>query len=224
MNPIETAELRRVLSGGLDRTAERARDALADRADREGLAEVAYTSFASPLGTVHLAATDRGIVCLGLPNLDENAFLDQLAAGVSPRVVELPARLDRARRQLDRYFDGDLRSFELELDWGLVRSAFSSRVLHETAKLGYGETASYGEVAARAGNPRAFRAAGTALGHNPIPIIVPCHRVLRAGGVLGNYGGGPEMKEWLLRHEGRAARLTLGSSGERRAASGELPT
>lgn len=202
MNPIETAELRRVLSGGLDRAAERALNELAARAATEGLAEVAYASFDSPIGTGHVAATDRGIVCLGLPNLDEDTFLDQLAAGVSPRVLELPGRLDGARRQLDRYFDGELHAFELDLDWGLVRSAFSSRVLHETAKLGYGETASYGEVAARAGNPRAFRAAGTALGHNPIPIIVPCHRVLRAGGILGNYGGGPEMKEWLLKHEG----------------------
>lgn len=202
MNPIETTELRRVLSGQLDQAVAHAAREFAEAAERDGLAEVAYASFDSPIGHGHVAATERGIVSVGLPNLSADQFLDRLAGGVGARVLELPRRLDPARRQLDRYFSGDLREFELDLDWSLAGSAFSSRVLHETARLAYGETASYGEVAARAGNPRAHRAAGTALGHNPIPIIVPCHRVLRAGGVLGNYGGGPEMKEWLLKHEG----------------------
>jgi len=202
MNPIEADELRRVLRGDLDDDAAAAAQRFAELAERDGLAEVAYASFDSPLGRGLVAATERGIVGVGLPNLSAEGFLERLVTGVGPRVLEVPRRLDPVRRQLDRYFAGELREFDVDLDWRLVGSPFSSRVLHETAKLGYGETASYGEVAARAGNPRAHRAAGTALGHNPIPIIVPCHRVLRAGGVLGNYGGGPEMKEWLLRMEG----------------------
>lgn len=201
MSTIET-ELRRAFTADLDEAAAVATARLVAAAERGGLDEVAYASFDSPLGRGYVAATERGIVGVGLPNLDADDFLARLAQGVGPRVLELPARLDPARRQLDRYFAGDLHEFALDLDWALVGSPFASRVLHETAKLGYGETASYGEVAARAGNPRAHRAAGSALGHNPIPIIVPCHRVLRAGGVLGNYGGGPEMKEWLLRMEG----------------------
>jgi methylated-DNA-[protein]-cysteine S-methyltransferase len=202
MSTIDTADLRRALTFGLDRAIADATQRLAAAAERDGLAEVAYASFDSPLGRGHVAATERGIVSVGLPNLDADDFLARVAAGVGPRVLELPGRLDPVRRQLDRYFAGSLRVFDLDLDWALAGSQFASRVLHETAKLGYGETASYGEVAARAGNPRAHRAAGTALGHNPLPIVVPCHRVLRAGGILGNYGGGPEMKEWLLRMEG----------------------
>jgi methylated-DNA-[protein]-cysteine S-methyltransferase len=201
MSRADAKQITRVLGGGLDQQAARAAERLAARADREGLVDVAYASFDSPLGTGHVATTERGIVSIALPTFGQQSFLDQLVE-VSPRVLEIPKRLDRARRELDQYFDGRRREFELELDWQLVRSEFSSRVLHETAKLPYGVTASYGEVAARAGNSRAFRAAGTALGHNPIPIVVPCHRVLRAGGVLGNYGGGPEMKAFLLRLEG----------------------
>ena len=139
---------------------------------------------------------------VALPNEGARRPLERLAADVSPRILELPGRLDEARRELDEYFAGRRREFDLELDWRLVRPGFYGRVLRETAKLPFGVTTSYGEIAARAGNPRAYRAAGTALGHNPIPLVVPCHRVLRAGGELGDYGGGPEMKEFLLRLEG----------------------
>jgi methylated-DNA-[protein]-cysteine S-methyltransferase len=199
---IDARRIEEVLAEGTDELAAGAAARLVERADAEGLVDVAYTSFDSPLGTGHLATTGRGIVSIGLPNLEADAFLAQLASEVSPRVLELPRRLDEARRELDQYFEGRRREFELELDWGLVRSPFRSRVLHETARLPYGVTSTYGEVAARAGNPRAYRAAGTALGRNPIPIVVPCHRVLRSGGALGEYGGGPEMKEFLLRLEG----------------------
>jgi methylated-DNA-[protein]-cysteine S-methyltransferase len=144
-------------------------------------------------------------VGVALPGRSEDAFLAELAGGVSPRVLELPQRLDEARRELDEYFAGRRTRFELPLDWSLVSSGFYGRVLKQTAKLPYGVTATYGEVAAKAGNPRAFRAAGTALATNPIPLVVPCHRVLRSGGVLGNYGGGPEMKRFLLEHEGAIA-------------------
>ncbi len=205
MNRIDANRVRDALGAGIDdEVVARAAARVAQRAEREGLAEVAYAGFDSPLGAGWVAATERGIVAVGLPSDERDSFLTWLAGSLSPRMLELPGRLDEARRELDQYFAGDRREFDLDLDWTLVRSEFSSRVLHETARLAYGETASYGEVAARAGNPRAFRAAGTALGHNPIPIVVPCHRVLRAGNVLGNYGGGPEMKAWLLRHEGVA--------------------
>jgi methylated-DNA-[protein]-cysteine S-methyltransferase len=116
-------------------------------------------------------------------------------------VLELPARLDEARRQLELYFEGRLHRFELPLDWRLSRG-FRRRVLRETARVPYGRTATYAQLAARAGSARAYRAAGSALGSNPIPIVVPCHRVLRSGGDLGGYGGGLDMKESLLKLEG----------------------
>jgi methylated-DNA-[protein]-cysteine S-methyltransferase len=198
---IDARRIGAILGEGTDELAADAAARLIARAEAEGLVDVAYASYDSPLGTGHIAATSRGLVSVGLPNIEADAFLAQLTA-VSPRVLELPARLDGARRELDEYFEGRRRDFDLDLDWRLVRSRFSSRVLHETAKVPFGATSTYGEVAARAGSPRAYRAAGTALGHNPIPIVVPCHRVLRSGGVLGQYGGGPAMKEFLLRLEG----------------------
>lgn len=180
-----------------------AAERLAARADAEGLVEVAYTTHDTPLGTVTLAATQRGLVRLALPGAPLDGVLEQLAGGISPRVLELPRRLDDARRELDGYFAGRRREFDLELDWTLIHAGFYRRVLRAAARrLPFGATASYGEVAAWAGNPRAFRAAGTALAQNPLPIVVPCHRVLRAGGDLGQYGGGPEMKASLLRFEG----------------------
>ena len=201
MSQVDTKRISELLGGGLDDDAVAAAERLVARADREGLVDVAYSAFDSPLGTGHVAATERGIVSISLPTFGSDSFVERLTE-ISPRVLEVPRRLDAARRELDEYFDGRRRDFDLKLDWRLVHSEFASRVLHETARVPYGVTTSYGEVAARAGNPRAFRAAGTALGHNPIPIVVPCHRVLRAGGVLGNYGGGPEMKAWLLQLEG----------------------
>lgn len=202
MNAIDAESLRSLLGGGIEVEAAAAAARLADRAAREGDAEVAFAGFDSPVGSGFVAATERGIVSVALPNRERDEFLDDLAAGVSPRVLEVPARLDAPRRQLDEYFNGARRGFELELDWRLVHSDFYSRVLHETARLPYGATSSYGEIAAAAGNPRAHRAAGTALATNPLPIVVPCHRIVRAGGALGSYGGGPELKRWLLRHEG----------------------
>lgn len=202
MNEIDAHRLGAVLRGGVGEDAAAAAGRFVERADAEGLAEVAYAPYDSPIGGGLVAATDRGIVAVALPNRSPEEFVDELAAAISPRVLELPRRLDAARRELDEYFDGTRRRFDLSIDWRMVRSQFASRVLHETARLPFGATATYGELAARVGNPRAHRAAGTALGRNPIPIVVPCHRVLRAGGLIGQYGGGPEMKEWLLRMEG----------------------
>ena len=116
--------------------------------------------------------------------------------------MEAPGKLDEARRELTEFFEGERRDFDLDLDWTLVPGGFYRKVLDATAKLGYGEVMTYGEIARSAGNPRAHRAAGTALGANPLPIVVPCHRIVRAGNDPGNYGGGPELKRWLLELEG----------------------
>ena len=184
-----------------EQALERARAGLVARAEAEGLVEVAYATLDSPYGELFVAATDRGVVKLGLPNLGTDGALEQLAAEISPRVLEAPARLDPARRELDAYFNGELRRFETPVDWRLSRG-FTDKVLHVVARIPYGRTLSYGDVAEKAGNPRAFRAAGTACGANPVPLIVPCHRVVQAGGRPGNYGGGPEMKRGLLEMEG----------------------
>jgi methylated-DNA-[protein]-cysteine S-methyltransferase len=134
----------------------------------------------------------------------EEAVLGDLARRVSPRVLEHPARLDLARRELDEYFDGRRRDFDLDLDLSLARG-FGARVLEATSRIPYGGSATYREVATEAGSPRAVRAAGNALGANPIPIVVPCHRVLRTGGGLGGYTGGLDRKRFLLEHEEAAA-------------------
>jgi methylated-DNA-[protein]-cysteine S-methyltransferase len=174
---------------------------LAERASAEGLLDIAYATVDSPFGPLLLAATPRGLVRVSLPAYDPEETLEELAARISPRVLEAPARLDEARRQLDLYFEGRLTKFDLPLDWQLT-AGFRSKVQHAIARIPYGQTRSYMEIAASAGNERAVRAAGTACGSNPIPIVVPCHRVLRSGGALGGYGGGLPMKEALLELEG----------------------
>jgi methylated-DNA-[protein]-cysteine S-methyltransferase len=174
---------------------------LATRAAEEGLLDVAYATLESPVGELVVAATDRGLVRIGLPGQPLESVLAQLADGVSPRLMSYPRRLDEARRELDQYFAGKRERFELAVDWRLSHPGFSRRVLRETAKVPFGEVITYGQAARRAGSPRAFRAAGSALGSNPVPIVVPCHRVVRAGGEIGNYGGGPEMKRFLLELE-----------------------
>ena len=173
----------------------------ADRAEGEGLLDVAYAETDSPFGRVLLAATPRGLVKLALPNQDREQVLEDLAGKVSPRILEQPARLDEVRRELDLYFEGKLHEFDLPLDWQLSEG-FRRRVLRSIARIPYGQTATYTDMAKRAGSERAVRAAGSACGANPIPIVVPCHRVLRVGGALGGYGGGVEMKEGLLKLEG----------------------
>lgn len=174
---------------------------LAARADREGLVEIAYTETESPIGNLLLAATDVGLVAVGWSSTDRDRLLGELADRIGPRVVEAPARLDSVRAELDRYFSGQLQRFESPLDWRLSRG-FRREILTETARIPFGRTVSYAEIAERAGSPRAHRAAGSALGANPIPIVVPCHRVLRSDGGLGGYGGGLDVKRQLLRLEG----------------------
>lgn len=174
---------------------------LADRAAAEGLLDVAYTTTDSPFGTLLLATTPTGLVRIGMPNQDAGELLEDLAARVSPRVLEAPGQLDAARHELDLYFEGKLTEFDLPLDWQLSKD-FRRRALRAIARIPYGQTRSYTEIATSAGNQRAVRAAGTACGSNPLPIVVPCHRVLRTGGALGGYGGGLPMKRGLLALEG----------------------
>jgi len=174
---------------------------LAERASEEGLLDVAYTTTDSPFGPLLLAKTRRGLVRVGLPNQDSEELLVDLAERVSPRLLEAAAPLEEARRELDLYFEGKLTAFDLPLDWQLSKD-FRRRALRSISRIPYGQTRSYTEIARSAGNERAVRAAGTACGANPIPIVVPCHRVLRSGGALGGYGGGLPMKEALLKLEG----------------------
>lgn len=171
------------------------------RAAEEGLLDVSYASMDSPFGPLLLASTKRGLVRVGLPNQDADGLLVELAERVSPRVLEAPAELDEVRRELDLYFAGKLDHFDLPLDWRLS-GGFRRRVLRAIDRIPYGQTRSYTEMARRAGNERAVRAAGSACGSNPIPLVVPCHRVLRTSGALGGYGGGLPMKQALLELEG----------------------
>lgn len=166
-----------------------------------GLVDVAYGTVESPLGELTVAVTPRGLVRIAYPDRELDAVLGELARAVSPRVLEAPARLDPVRRQLEDYFEGRRRVFELPIDWSLEHG-FTARVLRATAGIPPGQVASYRDVAAAAGNERAVRAAGNALGSNHIPIVVPCHRVVRTGGALGGYTGGIERKQFLLRLEG----------------------
>jgi methylated-DNA-[protein]-cysteine S-methyltransferase len=178
---------------------------VAPAAAAAGLLDVAYATLDSPVGRILLASTERGLVRLAyLDNGgdDEDLALVELAAQISPRVLESPRALDEPRRELDEYFAGRRQRFELPLDWRLTRG-FGRRVLRATTRIPYGVVSTYKGVAAEAGSPRGYRAAGNALGANPLPIIVPCHRVLHADGGLGGYTGGLERKRVLLAVEGR---------------------
>ena len=177
-------------------------------ADAEGLVDVAVARTDTPIGTLTLAATPAGLVRIGFQR-ELDTLVDELAAQISPRVVELPRRLDDARRQLDEYFEGRRHRFELPVDLRLA-GGFRRTVLELLfERVGFGETRSYAELAALAGSPRASRAVGSAMATNPVPIVVPCHRVLRTGGALGGYGGGLDVKRYLLALEGGEPQSSL---------------
>ena len=166
-----------------------------------GLLDVAYATFDSPIGRLLLARTPRGLARIAyLDDGGEDSVLQGLAARLSPRLLAAPRQLDEPRRELAQYFAGRRREFELRLDWQLTRG-FGRRVLQATAAIPYGSVSSYQQVAATAGSPRGSRAAGNALGANPLPIVVPCHRVLRSGGGIGGYTGGLDRKRTLLQVE-----------------------
>jgi methylated-DNA-[protein]-cysteine S-methyltransferase len=196
-------ELERRLSsrGAPDLDVEPLRAVLARRAAADGLLDVAYGTYDSPLGPLTVFVTPRGLVRLSYPGETIDDQLDELAALISPRVMAAPDRTDDVRRQLDAYFGGTRRDFELPIDWRLLRG-FRADVLRATSRIPFGSVVSYRDVAAAAGSANAYRAAGNALGSNPIPIVVPCHRVVHSGGGLGGYTGGLERKQFLLRLEG----------------------
>ena len=170
-----------------------------------GLLDVAYATLDSPVGTLLVARTPVGLVRLAYIDADEESVLADLAARVSPRVLAAPRKLDEPRRELDQYFAGCREHFDLEIDWSLTRG-FGRRVLQATAQIPFGSVSTYKRVATEAGSPQAHRAAGNALGSNPLPIVVPCHRVLHTGGGLGGYTGGLERKRLLLGVEGVTAK------------------
>ena len=176
-------------------------DDLVLRATSENLVDVAYTMTDSPLGSLLVAATPVGLVRLAYADdTDVDKVLRDLSVRVSPRVLQSPARLQPVLRQLDGYFERSVKRFEMQLDWRLIGS-FARRVLNYTSRIPYGRSSTYGEIARDIGAPQASRAVGNALGANPIPIVIPCHRVLRTGGALGGYGGGLQRKQWLIELE-----------------------
>ena len=180
---------------------DRLRARLTAAAEAEGILDVAYRTLDTPVGPLLLAATGQGLVRVAYPIQGHDAVLQALADRVSPRVLHAPGRLDPVARQLDDYFAGRRHRFDVPLDWRLS-TGFRSTVLHHLAvDVDYGHTASYAALAALAGNPKAVRAVGTACATNPLPVVVPCHRVVRSDGAIGNYAGGVEAKRTLLELE-----------------------
>ena len=168
-----------------------------------GLLDVAYTTVSTPVGVLLLAATEEGLVRVAYAREDHEAVLQDLARRISPRVLRAPARLAPAVRQLEEYFAGTRTRFELPLDRSLSHG-FRRLVQEHLPEIGYGRTESYGAVARSVGRPQAVRAVGTACAPNPLPVVVPCHRVLRSDGALGGYVGGLEAKTALLELEAAA--------------------
>jgi methylated-DNA-[protein]-cysteine S-methyltransferase len=210
------SEIKRALRGSTvaDEDVEAAVAGFLRRVDREGPVEVAYEVVASPLGPLVVAVTPRGLVRLAYR--DEADVLEELSREVSPRVLRLPGRTDEVRRELDEYFEGRRRRFEVPVDWALTRG-FTRKVLRATASIPFGRLSTYRQVASKAGSERAYRAAGNALGSNPIPIVVPCHRVVHSGGGLGGYTGGLDRKQFLLTLEGSIAGTGAGARGRARS-------
>ncbi|WP_078876906.1 methylated-DNA--[protein]-cysteine S-methyltransferase [Streptomyces sp. 150FB] len=176
---------------------ERLRARLATEAHDAGLLDIAYRTLDTPVGPLLLAATGKGLVRVAFAVQDHSAVLRQLSDTISPRILRAPARLDEVSRQLDEYFAGRRRQFDVPLDWRLSKG-FRREVLAHLPDIGYGNTASYAQVAAASGSPRAVRAVGTACATNPLPLVVPCHRVVRSDGSMGRYAGGADAKHLLL--------------------------
>ena len=188
--------------GGVDSDG-RLHSRLAALAERHGLLDVSYRTVDSPLGLLLLAATGEGLVRVAFSCEDHDAVLARLASDISPRILRTPRRLDDAAHQLDEYFAGKRRAFSVPIDLQLSHG-FRRSVLEHLRRIPYGVTQSYATVARAAGNPSAVRAAASACSHNPIPLVVPCHRVVRSDGTTGEYLGGPEAKRALLALESAA--------------------
>ncbi|SDC46133.1 methylated-DNA-[protein]-cysteine S-methyltransferase [Mycolicibacterium neoaurum] len=181
-----------------DSALNRLRDRLARAAERAGTLDVAYRTVDTAVGPLLLAATPAGLVRVAFLAHDaEEAELGRLAAKVSPRVLRAPARLDDAAAQIEQYLAGDRTAFDLPLDLRLT-AGFRRQVVEHLRDIGYGRRESYADVAAAVGNPKAVRAVGSACGHNPLPLVIPCHRVVRTDGSIGQYAGGAEIKATLL--------------------------
>jgi methylated-DNA-[protein]-cysteine S-methyltransferase len=206
MSSDHPAEVSALLEGHLGATETHLRalrDHLADRAEAQGILDVAYRTLDTPVGTLLLAATGTGLVRIAYESEGHDTALASLAARVSPRILNAPKRLDAAARELDEYFGGLRRGFDLPLDFTLS-TGFRRTVLEQLPSIAYGHTASYAAVAVAAGSPKAVRAVGTACATNPLPIVVPCHRVIRSDGSLSGYVGGPAARQALLRLEATA--------------------
>lgn len=185
-------------------TMDRLRACLVAAAGDAGILDVAYRTLDTAVGTLLLAATEKGLVRVAYDREDHNAVLGTLAERVSPRILRTPARLDLVAHQIEEYFAGTRLTFDVPLDFRLS-TGFRLAVLRHLTDIGYGQTESYTQVATAAGSPRAVRAVGTACAKNPLPVVVPCHRVVRADGSYGGYVGGPAAKHTLLTLEGAAA-------------------
>jgi methylated-DNA-[protein]-cysteine S-methyltransferase len=182
----------------------RLRGRLAAAADRNDLLDVAYRTVDSPVGSLLIAATPAGLVRVAFSSEGHDAVLQNLSDRISSRLLHAPKRLDAVARQLDEYFSGRRRTFDVPLDWQLSKGFRLVVLNHLAVDVGYGTTASYGTLARLSGSPKAVRAVGTTCATNPIPVVVPCHRVVRADGALGGSRGGPAAKRALLELEGVA--------------------
>ncbi|ADG98116.1 methylated-DNA/protein-cysteinemethyltransferase [Segniliparus rotundus DSM 44985] len=200
MKQIDPTDLCPVESADLDRVRARLASAAAD----QGLLDVAYRVVDSPLGPLLAAATPLGLVRVAFAREGHDGVLQSLADQISPRVLQAPGRLDAFAWQLDSYFSGRLRCFDLALDWQLSRGFRRTVLEHLAAGVPYGTTATYATLAQLAGSPRAVRAVGSACATNPIPLVVPCHRIIRSDGAAGGYRGGAEAKRVLLDLENTA--------------------
>lgn len=177
-------------------------ESVASAAVREGIADAVYTRVGTPIGDLLVVQGDAGIVRIGFAEERDDVLLADVARRIGPRLVASQRELSDVAEQLQAYLEGDLETFDLPVDLRLARGAFRRIALDRLREVPRGEVVTYGELAARAGNPRAARAAGTACATNPIPIVVPCHRVVPGSGGVGNYGGGPDRKVALLELEG----------------------
>jgi methylated-DNA-[protein]-cysteine S-methyltransferase len=173
-------------------------------AERDDLLDIAYRTVDSPVGPLLIAATPVGLVRVAFSNEGHDNVLQALSDRISPRLLHAPARLDIVAGQLDEYFARKRHSFAVPLDWQLSKGFRRVVLEHLATDIGYGSTASYGMLARLSGSPKAVRAVGTTCATNPIPVVVPCHRVVRSDGAMGNYRGGPAAKRALLDLEGVA--------------------
>ncbi len=197
--PTELAPVAAVDDAALDRLG----DALQQAAAAGGLLDIGYRVIDSPVGQLLLAGTEAGLVRVAFASEGHDAVLESLAATISPRILQAPSRLDLAARELEEYFAGRRKDFDVALDLRLA-TGFRREVLDYLPRIEYGHTASYAAVAALTSSPRAVRAVGTACARNPLPLVLPCHRVVRADGSQGAYLGGSEAKSFLLELESTA--------------------